>query len=530
MNTKKHRWILYLISATIVVTILIQFYWNYKNYQQNKQRVINEIQLSLDNAVEEYYAALTKQNFFAIVEADKTTSKNNLNDKNIWKEVFSSQVEKKKDSIQFKISSFDIKTDNPKEFKEMNSYFVDSLLNDMRHEINDSTSKKYSKITQITQFNKDHTSGIHLDSSRIKEVKVFKGKRATDSLKLIKGLQTIFISVQNDSLDHVKLDSIIKKQLTTKGISTPFYLNHFKHDTLFYSSKKEEAPTLNLQSDAKSTYVKSDEKLTLLYENPSIEILKRSSTGIILSLLLSLAVITSLFYLLKVINQQKELAEIKNDLISNITHEFKTPITTVSTALEAINNFNAIDDKEKTKKYISISSVQIEKLHLMVEKLLETATLDSEKLLLKKEPVNLVELIENNAKKHQFINSEKTIQFSSNKHEIVTDIDVFHFENAISNLLDNAIKYGGNKIEVHINQVLNAIEITIADDGKGIDKNQQEKIFDKFYRIPKGNTHDVKGFGIGLYYTKKIIEKHGGVISLTSKPNNTLFKIVLNDE
>ena len=400
----------------------------------------------------------------------------------------------------------------------------------MKHEINDPTPEKYSKITQVTQFNKNHTSSVHLDSSGIKKVKVFNGKRATDSLKLIKGLQAIFISVQNDALDHVKLDSIIKKQLTTKGISTPFYLNHFKHDTLFYSSKKEGVPTLNLQSDAKSTYVKSNEKLTLLYENPSSEILRRSSTGIILSLLLSLAVVTSLFYLLKVINQQKELAEIKNDLISNITHEFKTPITTVSTALEAINNFNAIDDKEKTKKYISISSVQIEKLHLMVEKLLETATLDSEKLLLKKEPINLVELIESNTKKHQFTNSEKTIQFSSNKSEIITNIDVFHFENAISNLLDNAIKYGGEIIEIHINQVLNAIEITVADNGKGIDKNQQEKIFDQFYRIPKGNTHDVKGFGIGLYYTKKIIEKHKGVISLISKPNNTLFKIVLNNE
>ncbi|WGH74963.1 HAMP domain-containing sensor histidine kinase [Tenacibaculum tangerinum] len=529
MNTKKHRWILYLISATIVITILIQFYWNYKNYQQNKQRVINEIQLSLDNAVEEYYAALTKQNFFAIVESgkesDKATSKNNVKDKNIWEKVFSSKVENKNDSIQFEISSLNIKTDNPKEFKEMNSYFGESFVNDIRHEINDSTKK----ISKITQFNKDHTSGIHLDSSGIKKVKVFKGKKATDSLKLIKGLQTIFISVQNDSLDHVKLDSIMKKQLTTKGISTPFYVNHFKKDTLFYSSKKEGAPTLHLQSDAKSTYVKSDEKLTLLYENPSSEILKRSSTGIILSLLLSLAVITSLFYLLKIINQQKELAEIKNDLISNITHEFKTPITTVSTALEAIHNFNAIDDKEKTKKYISISSVQIEKLHIMVEKLLETATLDSEKLLLKKEPVNLVELIENNTKKHQFTNSEKTLLFSSNKPEIVTNVDVFHFENAISNLLDNAIKYGGNKIAININQVLHVIEITITDNGKGIDKNQQEKIFDKFYRIPKGNTHDVKGFGIGLYYTKKIIEKHGGVISLTSKPNNTVFKIVLND-
>ena len=95
-------------------------------------------------------------------------------------------------------------------------------------------------------------------------------------------------------------------------------------------------------------------------------------------------------------------------------------------------------------------------------------------------------------------------------------LDPFHFENAISNLIDNAIKYGGNKIEVHINVVLNNLEITIADNGNDIEKNQREKIFDKFYRIPKGNTHNVKGFGIGLYYTKKIIEKHEGEICINS--------------
>ena len=129
------------------------------------------------------------------------------------------------------------------------------------------------------------------------------------------------------------------------------------------------------------------------YSNPSAEALKRSSTGILLSLLLSLAVISSLFYLLKIINEQKELAEIKNDLISNITHEFKTPIATVSTAIEAIENFNVIDDKEKTQKYLSMSSVQLKKLHQMVEKLLETATLDSESLILQKESTNIVDLI-----------------------------------------------------------------------------------------------------------------------------------------
>jgi len=106
-------------------------------------------------------------------------------------------------------------------------------------------------------------------------------------------------------------------------------------------------------------------------------------------------------------------------------------------------------------------------------------------------------------------------------------LDPFHFENAISNLIDNAIKYGGNEIEIHINRVLDNLEITIADNGNQIEKNQREKIFDKFYRIPKGNTHNVKGFGIGLFYTKKIAEKHDGKIQLLPNSKNTIFKITL---
>jgi two-component system phosphate regulon sensor histidine kinase PhoR len=97
-------------------------------------------------------------------------------------------------------------------------------------------------------------------------------------------------------------------------------------------------------------------------------------------------------------------------------------------------------------------------------------------------------------------------------------------------LIDNAVKYGGNNIEITINSILNTTEISVADNGNGIDKNQQEKVFDKFYRVPKGNTHDVKGFGIGLYYSKKIIEKHEGTLQLSGVKNSTLFKINLPNE
>ena len=179
--------------------------------------------------------------------------------------------------------------------------------------------------------------------------------------------------------------------------------------------------------------------------------------------------------MLKIINQQKELAAIKNDLISNITHEFKTPIATISTAIEAIEKFNVLEDTEKTKKYLSVSAIQLKKLHQMVEKLLETATLDSEQLLLKKETIDIVELTERLVNKHQLLTHKKELIFSTNLQPVYVNIDVFHFENAVSNLIDNAVKYGGNQIEININSILKATEITIADDGNGIEKNQQEK-------------------------------------------------------
>ncbi|WP_420551581.1 sensor histidine kinase [Tenacibaculum aiptasiae] len=532
-NPKKH-WILYLIIVTILTTLIVQFYWNYKNYEQNRQRVLNEIQISLDNSIEAYYVDFTKESHFAIVEPEHLTPANKKEKDNAWKSIFrksgiKKNVEKfpEKKKSSFEITAVEI-NGGKEEFTKMDSAFIKSFIGEKSLT---SSNKKDSlmfsgSISIQSKKDKETVKSYKNDSEK---VKLFLGKKSVDSLKLIKGIQSIFIAIQNDTIDYRKLDSIMTKELNNKKIQTSFYFKHFKNDSLVYTNKIENLK-YPLSINAKSTFLKSHEDLNLYYNNPTYEALKRSFTGILLSFLLSLAVISSLIYLLKIINQQKELAEIKNDLISNITHEFKTPITTVSTAIEAINNFNIIDDKEKTKKYLSISSIQLKKLHQMVEKLLETATLDSEKLLLKKETINMIDLVEKLTKKHQLIAPEKNINFSSNVSSLEKEIDPFHFENAVSNLIDNAIKYGGDKIEININSLLNNLEISVADNGIGIDKNQQEKIFEKFYRVPKGNTHDVKGFGIGLYYTKKIIEKHNGIISLTTDFKQTVFKISLPND
>ncbi len=524
MNTKKYRWILYIITCTVIATIMVQIYWNYKNYQQNKQRVVNEIQLSLDNALEEYFAGLVKADFFTIngENIDSIYSNIALQKRGFFKRKLIGNHSNKKQLNDTTVNKYNIK------------------INNTSLKLNDSLIK-YARIID--------GSGQTKNAKIFSEIELIDGK---ENNELFNNIRTIYISVSNDSTNYRKLDSLLKKQLKSKNLKIDYSLNHFKGDSLFFNSnhnnitfkrsnrtRQRTGDSITYKSkynnvkfnwnnvSSKSTYLKNNEQFNVLFKDSSFEALKRSSTGILLSFLLSLAIISCLFYLLKIINKQKQLAEIKNDLISNITHEFKTPITTVSTALEAIDTFNAIDDKEKTKKYIAISNLQLKKLHQMVEKLLETATLDSEKLLLQKEAVDVVSIVKNASLKEEFLSTDKSIEFNSFKDKLLIDIDPFHFENAISNLIDNAIKYGGNKIEVHINIVLNNLEITVADNGNDIEKNQRDKIFDKFYRIPKGNTHNVKGFGIGLYYTKKIIEKHNGEIRLIPNSSNTIFKITL---
>lgn len=532
MITKKHQWIFYLIAITIVATIAIQFYWNYKNYEENKRLVTNEIQLSLDNAVEEYYATLAKSNFITIVEKS-TNEQKSLEESSIGKvlkKLNKSNTKKEKPKVtlnNIKITS----NDNLSQEK------IDSMMNETKKFVTEFNFKRDSiadkKVKAITISSKfiDDKNGFNSNSDGTKTpIKYFKGKKAADSLKLLKNLKPIFISFLDESVEYKKIDSLINKQLQQKKIELQTSFHHLKNDTLFYQTKDSLLEATVFSVSSKSTYLKDNESFQLKYNNPNFEALKRSFFGIFLSLLLSLAVISSLFYLLKVIREQKELAIIKNDLISNITHEFKTPIATVSTAIEAIENFNVLDDKEKTKKYLSMSSIQLKKLHQMVEKLLETATLDSEQLILKKENIDVVEIIEKQVTKHKLLSKEKEIYFSTNIKPMYLNIDVFHFENAISNLIDNAVKYGGNKIEININSILNTTEISVADNGNGIEKLQQEKIFDKFYRVPKGNTHNVKGFGIGLYYCKKIIEKHAGNLTLSSTKNSTIFKINLPNE
>ncbi|NQX86749.1 MAG: two-component sensor histidine kinase [Flavobacteriaceae bacterium] len=497
MNNSKYKWTLYLIVAVILSTIAIQWYWNYKNYQVNKQHLIVEVQNSLDKAINNYFAKLSEISFIT------TTQENNI---------FPGEV-------MFNNSS------NILNYKSNKN----SSLNPVVIDIGDGNIS-FSKNLD-TDYLDQHIQHIHENNAanRINNITghILNEKADSTLINHLKNLSaTVAISMINNTINIENIEPFFRDEIEQKklGIKHQLHLSHAKHSKDSIEELIAQKSELLVQSQ--STFLPDNSTIYASFSDTTKEILKRSLTGIIISTFLVLTVISCLFYLLIIIKHQKQLAELKNDLISNITHEFKTPIATIGVALESIKDFDMINDKVKTKSYLSMSSIQLNKLNIMVEKILETATLNSQNLQLDKTTVNLVDLIEGLLKKHTF-NNDKLISFETDKPKHDVDVDIFHFENALNNIIDNAIKYGGSIITIHLKEASDRLVLTISDNGNTLTKAHKDRIFEKFYRVPKGNTHDIKGFGIGLYYTKTIVEKHNGTIALELSRNLTTFKTQL---
>lgn len=237
-------------------------------------------------------------------------------------------------------------------------------------------------------------------------------------------------------------------------------------------------------------------------------------------------------YTITVILRQKRLSEVKNDFINNMTHELKTPISTISLSSEMILKGDFSKDEEKLKRYATIIYKENKRLENQVERVLNVAKLDQEQLVLKKETVDLHELLEE-AKDNFLFNQleqggEIVLQLEADPSSIYADL--VHITNVVYNLLDNAIKYCDKipTISVYTSTEKEGVLIRFEDNGLGIKREDLKMIFDKFYRVPTGNIHNVKGFGLGLFYVKLIIEAHHGKIQVKSKlGEGTTFSIWL---
>ena len=245
-----------------------------------------------------------------------------------------------------------------------------------------------------------------------------------------------------------------------------------------------------------------------------------------------LLVVVFFSYSLMIIFRQRKLSEVKNDFINNMTHELKTPISTISLSSEMLMRIESDTDFEKIKRYAGIIFDENKRLENQVERVLNVAKLDKDKLILNKEKMDVEEILNQLKDSFELFQKKDGAQFNLNIGEggHVITADPVHITNVLHNLTDNAVKYSEGKPVILISTDISekGLTIKITDEGIGIKKEHLKSIFDKFYRVPTGNVHNVKGFGLGLYYVKLVVESHRGEIHVKSSINKgTSFTITL---
>ncbi|MFN7492256.1 MAG: sensor histidine kinase [Cyclobacteriaceae bacterium] len=254
---------------------------------------------------------------------------------------------------------------------------------------------------------------------------------------------------------------------------------------------------------------------------------------ILFSVFLSTLTIGAFIVMYKSIRAQQRLAELKNDFISNMTHELKTPVTTVGVAIEALKNFNGIENKELTDEYLTIAQNELNRLSLLTDKILKTAIFENKGVDFQPENVHFDQIID------QVLTSMKLV-FEKNKAIVSFEKIGSHFElrggqvhltNVIYNLLDNALKYSGENamIEIRLHEMGHELKLSVTDNGIGIAPEYKKKIFEKFFRVPSGDVHNSKGYGLGLSYVDSVIKAHHGKLVVESEiGKGSTFTIVLN--
>jgi two-component system phosphate regulon sensor histidine kinase PhoR len=241
-----------------------------------------------------------------------------------------------------------------------------------------------------------------------------------------------------------------------------------------------------------------------------------------IAILLVSIFIGSFIYLFKTIFRQNRLAEMQKAFVNNMTHELKTPVSTVMTAIEAIQLYGVRHDHEKMDRYLAISRNELDHLSDMIDRVLQLDVDEHTGLKLDKSQVDLIQVLKDaantfgiNVNKQVLISLDLDIPFLS------INADISHLRNVINNLLENAVKYSGDPVDIKIavQEYADHVEFTVSDQGKGIAPEYQKEIFEMFFRVPEGNLHQVKGFGIGLAYVRQVIVQHGGKISVKSSLN-----------
>jgi signal transduction histidine kinase len=321
--------------------------------------------------------------------------------------------------------------------------------------------------------------------------------------------------ILNDTIAIEQIDSAYKKALAYNGITAVFHITKdslFKPDSI--SGTKFNTSKVPVGFLSKNAYQAS-------FDAPTLFLLSNMAPEMALSILMVAFIAVTFLFLYKNLLAQRRLALMKNDFISNITHELKTPIATVNVAIEALRNFDALQSPERTKEYLDISAAELQRLSMLVDKVLKLSMFENKEIELQKENFDLKQLIEEvmYSMRLQFEKQGATVNFKTMGPDFNIHADRLHITSVVYNLFDNALKYSKDKplINVELASIANEMVLSVADKGIGIAPDYADKIFDKFFRVPSGDHHNIKGYGLGLSYAAEVIRKHGGTILLDSE-------------
>jgi two-component system phosphate regulon sensor histidine kinase PhoR len=367
---------------------------------------------------------------------------------------------------------------------------------------------------------------------RIEKTKALQSIPYEDMINFRKHLPyETFISVN-------QLDSLIRLELKLKNINTPFEFGIYNYEQgVFIVEKTPRFRKQLIDKDYKvrlfpNDYFTSPEYLLVYFPHESQFLLGELWSMLLISIILIITIAYSFTYTITTIFRQKRYTDMKNDFINNMTHEFKTPISTISLACETLKDKDILTTQDLAASYINIIEEENRRLGGMAEKILQTAILEKGQMKMNPQMIDLHEIINEVIKniRIQVEIKDGVIVKKFDADNALIEADKVHITNLVYNLLDNANKYSPKKplIEVGTANTNEGIILTIGDHGIGISKNEQKKIFNKLYRVATGNIHEVRGFGLGLSYVKAIVEEHHGRISVESEVNKgTKFRIFL---
>lgn len=425
---------------------------------------------------------------------------------------------------------------------------VTMVLNQVKHLVEEDFKKKEESTDQFTL--KSPSRKPIVDKILNPENDDFR----TRQLRKEFSSTSFFLSPQDklEIIDKEKLDKYIKDELKNQGIAIDFDYGIFSNETEsflivngnFYVGEIGGSSNIELNSENKSLYNSnydislfntdsmSPGSLKIFFSNKTGYLWSKVWLSLLSSILFTSLIILCFAYVVWVIFKQKKVSEMKTDFINNMTHEFKTPIATISLATDSITSEKIIHNEDKIRRFAGIIQQENKRMLNQVEKVLQMATIDKEDFKLRLGPIDLHELIDQAARNMRLKVDQREGSLTTNlvAEKYIVEADQNHISNILHNLLDNAEKYSPERPEISIStkNAKDGIEITITDKGLGMSKDALKNIFDKFYRVHTGNRHDVKGFGLGLSYVKALVTAHKGTISVSSEPGKgSSFKLSL---